>query len=917
MTAGPPRLAQWLLRHTLPPERYETVAGDLEEIFQLEQLPRFGARAARRWFWTQAINIASAHVLRRAARRPMPPLLDPPLKGDRMHALRHDVRYAIRALLRTPGFTFIAVLTLALGIGGSVAIFTLVQGLLLKPLPFKNPGELMMVYISASQSMMSRGAPREMPWSYPKYEQLVKSRQQSFEDHALFSPNIDWNLTSNGRDPERVRSELIDGRYLSVLGLSPLLGRDIQPDEARTPGAAPIVLLSYALWERRFGGDAGVLGRTVGLNGTPHTVVGVLPAGFRGLSGEALLFVPIMSSSNPVLRFHEDPWAHAYYLVARRKPGVSTAQAQSELAVIGARHDAAFPPPAFADGKGGYGVFGIPLEDSRTDPLMRRAVFVLLGAVGAVLLIGCVNLANLMLTRALARQREVAVRLAIGASRGQVVRQFLTESLIVAAAGAGAGLFVAAGAMKLAVWLMPEMNIILPRGSFAVTRIGIGMIGFDVTTVLFTLALAFVTALVFGLLPAWQASRADVAPTLKAGGGGSVGRGGAVRLASLLIVAETAMALVLLVAAGLMLTSVRNLQATRLGFQPDGLILSWVSLPAARYDRPSVLPFVTRLLDELRAQPGVEMAAFGSCAPVSGNCGRTLAMRPERELPLSEAPVVGVLPATPDYFRTLGIPLIKGRTFTDRDREGQPGVAVINETAARRLWPGDDPIGKRIRLNDVTDANGAEVVGVVADVRYHPVEAEITPDAYLPFLQRPQRDGFMFIRTRGDVAATTAAIQSVLRKLDAELPVVNVKTMGNRFGESTWRTRLSADLLTLFAALALLLAAIGLYGVMAQLVEQRTREIGVRMALGADRANIFRLVISRALIIGAVGVAIGAGIAMWSMRFLDALLYQVKSDDPLMIAMLAIALMAVTLLASYVPARRATRVDPLTSLRAE
>jgi putative ABC transport system permease protein len=302
---------------------------------------------------------------------------------------------------------------------------------------------------------------------------------------------------------------------------------------------------------------------------------------------------------------------------------------------------------------------------------------------------------------------------------------------------------------------------------------------------------------------------------------------------------------------------------------------------------------------------------------VSGNCGRTLAMRPERELPLSEAPVVGVLPATPDYFRTLGIPLIKGRTFTDRDREGQPGVAVINETAARRLWPGDDPIGKRIRLNDVTDANGAEVVGVVADVRYHPVEAEITPDAYLPFLQRPQRDGFMFIRTRGDVAATTAAIQSVLRKLDAELPVVNVKTMGNRFGESTWRTRLSADLLTLFAALALLLAAIGLYGVMAQIVEQRTREIGVRMALGADRANIFRLVISRALIIGAVGVAIGAGIAMWSMRFLDALLYQVKSDDPLMIAMLAIALMAVTLLASYVPARRATRVDPLTSLRAE
>ena len=327
--------------------------------------------------------------------------------------------------------------------------------------------------------------------------------------------------------------------------------------------------------------------------------------------------------------------------------------------------------------------------------------------------------------------------------------------------------------------------------------------------------------------------------------------------------------------------------------------------------------FVTRLLDDLRARPGVDMAAFGSCAPVSGGCSRTLAIRPEREVPPGAAPIVGVLPASPEYFQTLGIPLIKGRTFTDRDRDGQPRVVVINETAARRLWPGEEPIGKRIRLTEVYDGNGAEVVGIVADVRYSPVESEITPDVYLAYAQAPLRDGYMFIRTRGDVAATSATIRSTLRKLDAQLPVVNVKTMGNRFGEATWRTRLSADLLTLFAALALLLAAIGLYGVLAQIVEQRTREIGVRMALGADRANIFRLVIGRALIIGLVGVAAGIGIAMWSMRFLDALLYQVKSDDPLTIAVLAILLMAVTLVAAYVPARRATRVDPLTSLRAE
>jgi putative ABC transport system permease protein len=856
--------------------------------------------------------------LGRAARRPVPPLADPPLKGDRMHALRHDVRYAIRALLRTPGFTFIAVLTLALGIGGSTAIFALVQGLLLKPLPFKDPGELMMVHTTVPESLVARGIPREMPWAYPKYEQLFKPQQQSFQDSALFR-GVDWNLTSNGSDPERLRGEMIDSRYLSVLGLAPQLGRGILPEEDRTPGTTPVVLLSHALWQRRFGGDTGLIGRAVGLNGIPHSVVGILPAGFRGLTGEAQVFVPIMSSSHPNLeRMLKDPWAASFLVIARRKPGVSIDRALSEVSTIGARQDAAFPPPAFAGVKGGFGAIAIPLEDSRTDPLMRRAVFVLLGAVGAVLLIGCVNLANLMLTRALTRQREVAVRLAIGASRGRVVRQFLTESVIVAAAGACAGLLVAAGAMKLAVWLLPEMNIVLPRGSFVVTRIGIGMIGLDLTTVLFALALAFVTALMFGLMPAWQASRADVAQTLKAGGAGSVGRGrGAARLGSALIVAETAMALVLLVAAGLMLTSVRNLQSTRLGFQPDGLTLSWVTLPAKRYDPPRTLQFVTRLLDDLRAQPGIEMAAFGSCAPVSGSCNRTLGIRPDREVALGAAPVVGVLPATPEYFQTLGIPLIKGRTFTDRDREGQPKVAVINETAARKLWPGEEPIGKRIRLTDVTDNTGAEVVGVVADVRYHPVEAAITPDVYLSYAQLPLPDGYMFIRTRGDVAATTAAIRSVLRKLDAELPIVNVKTMGNRFGEATWRTRLSADLLALFAGLALLLAAIGLYGVMAQIVEQRTREIGVRMALGADRANIFRLVIGRALIIGIVGIAVGAGIAMWSLRFLDKLLYQVKSDDPLTIALLAIVLMAVTLLASYVPARRATRVDPLTSLRAE
>jgi putative ABC transport system permease protein len=918
MSVTPPRLAQWLLQQTLPPERYETVAGDLEEIFHLEQLPRLGARAARRWFWGQTLSIASTRILRHAAEPSVPAaLLATPRRGDRMQALRHDLRSAVRGLLRTPGFTVIAVLTLALGIGGSAAIFTLVEGLLLKPLPFRGPDQLMMVHLSVPDALVARGIPREMTWSYPKYQQLFTANQHAFQDSALFQ-SVGWNLTSNGSDPEALRGELIDSHYLSVLGVTPQLGRNIQPEEDRTPGTAPTALISHALWERRFGRDPAVLGRTIGLNTTPHTVVGILPAGFRGLTGEAQVFVPIMSSSNPMLGQLNDAWVQPYYVVARRKADVSVAHAQSEVTVIGARQDAAFPPPPFVGVKGGFGAFAIPLEESRTDPLTRRAVFMLLGAVVAVLLIGCVNLANLTLTRALGRQREVAIRLAIGATRGCVVRQFLTESLIVAGAGAGTGLLVALGAMKLAVWLLPEMNIILPRGTFVVTHIGLDMIGLDSMTVLFTLALAAVMALLFGLVPAWRASRPDVAHILKSGGAGSVGRGaGVASLRNLLVVAQSALALVLLVAAGLMLTSIRNLQATGLGFQPAGLILAWVSLPPARYDSAHVQQFVTRLLDDLRAQPGVQAAAFGNCAPVSGGCNRTLAIVPDRQSAPSSAPMIGVMPVSPEYFQTVAIRLIKGRTFTDRDRDGQPRVVVINETAARRLWPGEDPIGKRVRLSDIYDGTGAEVVGVVADVRYRPVEVAMTPDAYLSFLQAPLPTGFMFIRTSNDVVATTATIRSVLRRLDPNLPVVNVKTMGNRFGEATWRTRLSADVLTLFAALALLLAAIGLYGVMAQGVAQRTREIAVRMALGADRGTIFRLVIGRALIMGTIGVAVGVGLSMLATPFLDTLLYQVKSNDPLTIVVLAIVLIGVTVLAGYVPARRATRIDPFASLRAE
>jgi putative ABC transport system permease protein len=827
-----------------------------------------------------------------------------------------DIRFAIRALLKTPGFTLVAILTLALGIGGSTAIFTLVNGLLLKPLPFKAPGELMMLHINAPDPRAGVDVYREMVWSYPKY-QAFKANQQSFADLALFGQN-DWNVTGSG-DPERARAEFIDSRYLSVLGLSPQLGRDIRPEEDAKPGVAPLVLISHAMWQRRFGGDPNVIGRSLGLNAIPHTIIGVLPPGFHGLTGEAELWVPLLSSSNPYGSF-DNPQSHSFYLVARRKPNVSIAQAQADTELCGQRINAIYPPSKFFTTPSGkpmpFGAYAVPLDDARIDPLMRRAVFVLFGAIGVVLLIGCVNLANLMLTRALARQREVAIRLALGATRGRVVRQFLTESLLVAITGAGAGLLVAYSAINIAAMLMPDAGLVLPRQNFLVTRVGIDMIGLDVTTALFALTLAAVTVLLFGLTPAWQASRSDVASAIKASGAGSMGasiRGAALR--NLLIIAETALALVLLVAAGLMLTSVKNLQSTGLGFQPDNLILSWITLPGRSYDAAHQTQFFTRLLDDLRAQPGVQAAAYGNCAPLAGPCSGTSIEFPDQHRPSAGTSVFW---ASPEYFQTLGVRLVKGRFFTDRDREGQPKVVIVNETAARTFWPGGDAIGKRVKIGQGGFwEGGAEVVGVVADVRYRTIEAAITPDTYLPLLQSPRASGFMFIRTNLDAAAMTASIRSVLKTLDPDLPILNVKTMGNRFGDATWRTRLSADLLALFAALALLLAAVGLYGVMAQAVEQRTREIGVRIALGANRGSIFMLVLGRALIIGTIGVVVGVALSILSTPLLEALLYRVKPRDPITLATLAILLIGVTLLASYLPARRATRVDPLTSLRAE
>ena len=910
---NPPRLAGWLLRLVLPAEDHETIAGDLEEMFRQEVLPHAGLRRARRWFWRQSLSIASARLLAHPTRPP----LEAPRHGDIMHGLRQDIRYAFRGFIKTPAFTLIAVATLALGIGANTAIFTLVNGLMFKPLPFAAPDQLMMVHLLVPQQgvggpMEGQGAFRELPWSYPKYE-VFRDEEHVFSDHALFTRR-DWSLTGIG-DAERVRGEVTGARYLTTLGLTPHLGRDFTAEEDRAPGIDGVVMLGHELWQRRFGGDRNVLGRVIRLDSVPYTVVGVLSPGFRGLTGEAQLWVPVMSMG---ARDLSAKWNHWAYLVARRRAGVSDAQAGSAVALLGRRVDEAIgQPPGIAMPT--MRAVAVPLDRVRVDPLIRQSALVLFAAVGFVLLIGCVNLANLLLARGVARQREVALRLAIGATRGRVVRQFLTESLILSATGALAGLALAYGALRLGAALMPEPGMVLRSPTFGLTRIGAGLIEIDLTALGFTLVIATATAIFFGLMPAWHASRADIVGIVKAGGAGSIGSPRGIGVRGLLVASETALALVLLVASGLMLQSVRNLQHTELGFDPDGLLTARFQLPELKYNESRSTRFFVDLMDRVRALPGVESVAYGKCPPVSGGCDATGVQFLDRApVPRGSEPITRVQYASPDFFRTLGVRVLKGRSFTARDSDGQPLVVMINESFARTHFGQEDPLGKRIALGTGGGfQNGAEIVGVINDVRYGAVESAPTPDTYIPMLQRPRAGGLLFIRTQLDPSAIVPGLRREVAALDRDLPVTDIKLMDARFADATWRIRLSAQLLGAFSALALLLAVIGVYGVMAQAVQQRTREIGVRMALGAERRSILRLVIGRGMTAVAAGIGIGLALSLAGMRLLETLLYQVKPNDPVALVVPAAGLLAIALVASYLPARRATEVDPLTVLRSE
>ncbi len=827
-----------------------------------------------------------------------------------MPAMRQDLSYAFRSLRKQPAFALMAIAMLALGIGANVAIFSLVNALLLKPLPFDQPDRLMLVHMLVPERESGTLQPMVW-WSYPKYR-VLRDTQRVFDGTSLFTSR-ESNVTGTGI-PERITSELVEFSYFDVLRVAPQIGRTFSAEETRAPGSAPLAVLGHAFWTRRFAGDPGVIGKTIGLNGVSHTVLGVLPPGFRGLSGQTQIWLPVMMLPKEDL---EEAWSHSHRLVARRNAGVSADQAEAAVRVIGNTIADQFRDPEQGPR---WSATAVPMNDERVDPLVRRSMLLLLASVAGVLLIVCVNLANLTLARALARQREVAIRLALGASRLRIVRQLMTESVLLAGLGAAAGLAVAYAFLSYGSNLMPDVGMVVPRGQTAgLTRVGLGLLGPDGGTLLFAAGVAIVTTVIFGLGPALTASRRDLTTTIKAGAAGAVSQGSrGFSLRNTLLVAEMALALVLLTAGGLMIKSVARLQATELGFKPDSLLTFRLMMPSPQYRPPQATQLIDGLVARLGELPGVEHAAYGSCAPVSGPCNMTLAEFPGRPaVPRGSEPLVGVHWASPGLFDTLGIRLIRGRVFTDRDRVGQPKVVVVNETAARKLWGDEDPVGKRISVGQGGFRDGAEVVGIVADVRYGAIETAVTSDVYLPLLQSPRSQGLIYLRSRTAAATLAPLVRREVEALDPDVPVTDLRMMEQRFGDAIWRTRMSAWLLGVFSGLALLVAALGIYSVMSEGVAQRTREIGVRMALGADRADILRLIIGRVVVVALIGVTLGLALALPSMRLLSALLYQVEPSDPIVFGTLATMLLVVAVAAGYVPARRATRVDPLTTLRTE
>lgn len=812
-----------------------------------------------------------------------------------MPLLLHDLRHAVRGLLARPAFTAAALLTIALAVGASVSIFSVVNGVLLQSLPFEAPDELVLVW-----EVDERATPieRRNVVSVANYGDW-RDGNRVFNSIVAFSI---WDVfVQVGSETEQVMAGIVVPGFLETLRVDPVIGRRFLPEEAE-PGHEDVAVIGYELWQQRFGGDPAALGQAITVDGRPRTIVGVLPPGFDFLSRDVRLLLPRVFRAEEI----ENRQAHTLQVLARLAPDVSVEQAQTEMSALADRIRAEHP-----QWMTGWDVHVSPLYEEEVGSV-RPTLLVLLGAVGFVLLIATFNVASLLLGRATERQRELAVRAALGAGRGRLVRQLLTESLLLAAVGGGAGLVWAVVGTEVLLALVPGD---LPR---------VNEVAIDTTVLVFGVGLSLAAGLACGLVPALHASRADLHGALKDGGrSGSAGRH-ASRLRWVLVVSELAFSVVLLIGAGLMIRTVGRLLDVEPGYRSDNVLTTTVSLPTTRYDRATgVIPFFERLMDDVRALPGVEAVGVTRFLPFSTEWTYSFLIDGQPMPREGEKRDYGMHPVSADYFDTMGIDLIRGRMFSERDYGDAPPVVIINEAMVQRFWPGVDPIGQRIKYSrdPASDAPWFEIVGVVRDVRHQGLDLDPLPAVFRPYAQTvgplQSNQMSMAIRATTPPATLVPAVRAALRAIDPGLILTETRTMTEAIADSMARRRFAMILLGLFAVAAIVLAAIGIYGVVAYTVGQRTQEIGIRMAVGASRGEILRLVVGQGMAPVAVGLGLGLATALVVTRFMASLLYGVATTDPVTMVGVGLVLAGVALAACYVPARRAAGVDVLMSLRAD